>query len=550
MVSFVAVDDVPDKPKDDRAPLAEKKFSFVPANDDDEKKPSDRGRTWLSRAEGFGTGVKDVAVAAWQMAAHIGGGGGGDAPFVDQDALEQARASRASSVDKWVQDREKSIQTDRNAQGQSGTDWWRVGGNIAATAPLALLNPLAAGAASGALTPVTDGDFASEKAKQIGVGAIAGKAGEIGGNMLGKIVGPTTNAAKKMLLDAGVALTPDQMAGGAAKATAEKMKSLPVMGDIINAGDKRSLDSFNVATVNKSLAPLGITAQGAKTAREAIPFAQQKLSDAYNTLLPKLSFNAHAPVQAGLTFDQELTRIETLADKMPGGVGDDLKQEIQNIIRDRLGTSGTMNGEEWKSAESELGKTVKGYLTSPLQRERAVGEKLQDVLGLFRDGLDNSNPGAKDALSSINKGYAILSRVEDASNRSVTQGGAFTPAQLLQEVRSAAKKAGRRKEFAAGDSLLQDWGEAGQKVIGNKVPDSGTAGRWAITNTPALALGVLGSPLSAGHSELGMHILNRIATVAPQSRNSLAQLSRQSGQAIAPTGAIGANALLGLTPGP
>lgn len=514
---------------------------------DKAKMDSGRGKSWLGRhAESFGTGLKDIAVSAGQIGAHLAPSSSDD-PFVDQEMLGRAQKEQAAKVDRQVAEREKAIQAERAARGETGTDWTRVAGNITGTLPLAALNPLAAGAASGALTPVTEGNFLAEKAKQVGLGAAAGKAGEVAGNMLGKVLEPTTDAAKKMLLDAGVTLTPGQMSGKIARATEEKAKSLPIAGDIVSAGEKRALDSYNVATVNKALEPLGISAQGAKNAREAIPFAQQKLSDAYNSLLPKLTFNANLKPPTGLSFSDELTRIETLSDKMPGGVGADLKQEIQNIIRDRLGKSGTMNGNEWKEAESELGKTVSGYLTSPLQRERAVGEKLQDVLGFFREGLERSNPGAKADLASINKGYAILSRIEDASNRSVTQEGAFTPAQLLQEVRTAAKKAGRRKEFAAGDSLLQNWGEAGQKIIGNKVPDSGTAGRWAITNTPALALGIAGSPLAAGHSELGMKILNRIATISPESRNALAQISRQTGQS---SGAIGANALLGLTNGP
>jgi hypothetical protein len=106
--------------------------------------------------------------------------------------LPVARSSGAAGVDKIVRDSGRQYEADRAAAGREGFDWARLGGNVANPVNFVLPGSAAlktattvgqlakagamAGAASGALQPVTDaGDnFWAEKAKQTAAGAATG----------------------------------------------------------------------------------------------------------------------------------------------------------------------------------------------------------------------------------------------------------------------------------------------------------------------------------------------------------------------------------------
>lgn len=114
-----------------------------------------------------------------------------------------------NGIDGLIRKQEADYQAQRTAAGETGYDVWRIAGNLAATiipgagatrlAQSANLGRVAQAAASGglvsALNPVVDGDsFALEKAKQAGIGAIAGAGVQkaIGG--ISRLISP--NAAR------------------------------------------------------------------------------------------------------------------------------------------------------------------------------------------------------------------------------------------------------------------------------------------------------------------------------------------------------------------
>lgn len=99
----------------------------------------------------------------------------------------------------------------------------RIGGNVAATTALLparllrgatagqrALSGAAIGAAGGALQPVTEGDFAAEKAKQIGMGAVAGGIASPAIEGLVRVAVPVVNTAASLIRRAGSALRPQQ----------------------------------------------------------------------------------------------------------------------------------------------------------------------------------------------------------------------------------------------------------------------------------------------------------------------------------------------------
>ena len=165
----------------DDAPKAAGRYEFI----DDAPKAAP-----VSRLEKIGRGMKDPLDAAAQLF---------------EKMMPQGFNNANRSVNNWIADKtglleklpeqgvsglmaqqEKDYQTRRTASGESGFDGYRTIGNVASPMNLALAAKLPAaaslagrvgvgalgGGASGALTPVFGGDFAEEKAKQIGMGAM------------------------------------------------------------------------------------------------------------------------------------------------------------------------------------------------------------------------------------------------------------------------------------------------------------------------------------------------------------------------------------------
>lgn len=196
-----------------------------------------------SRLDRFGTGLADVGYGAAQLGGHIAA--------VPEQAMApnfgMVPPETAKTVDTAVADREKQIEAERAARGESGTDWWRVAGNVAGTMPLAAIPvpgaPVAGaagtaariggaavrgalgGAEGAALAPVTSGDYETQKAKQIGEGAALGAAvpagaGAVGAtaraatNAAGRVVSPNivTQAASRLFGEDAKALTPELLA--------------------------------------------------------------------------------------------------------------------------------------------------------------------------------------------------------------------------------------------------------------------------------------------------------------------------------------------------
>ena len=139
----------------------------------------------------------------------------------------------------------------------------------------------------------------------------------------------------------------------------------------------------------------------------------------------------------------------------------------------------------------------------------------------MRDLLVRSNPTRAPELRAANEAFANALRVEGAAGKIGSDQGVFTPAHLLSSVRQLDPSL-RKGTFARGDALMQDLGDAGKAVLGNKVPDSGTPFRSAVIAAPALgglyamnpaaAVGAAGAGagLMGAYSRPGVNTLARL----------------------------------------
>jgi hypothetical protein len=521
----------------------------------------DADQASVSGAARFARGVTDIPQATGQMVLHalpeaVVRGLKEAAPLaagipVVGPALQAARLlpnKTAAEYDQQLSGEEAAYQASRQAAGQEGVDWARLGGNIVGTAPAALAMPVsgggllaktgmaaAQGGAMGLSQPTYDAEnFALEKAKQAGVGATVGAVFTPVVAGLARMVNPKVTPDIKTLMNEGITPTPGQIMGGNWRAAEEKLTSVPLLGDAIKSGQRRAINQFNQAAYRRALDPIGKGTP--EIGRGGITAVKKALGDAYDELLPKISFKADQQ------FVGDVARLQAMAKNLPAPQAAQFDKILENKLVARMTSQGGMTGETMKGVESELTRIAKGYKGDASFDNRELGDAIGEVLASLRRTTIRSNPQHAKELQAINLGYANYARLRQAASSLGAEGGVFTPAQLQNAVKSGDKSVGKGS-FAAGSALMQDLSEAGKNTLSSKYPDSGTAGRLMMDAGAAAAVGT-GAMLSPA-------ILKGAALTAipalgytPWGQKALASLLTQRPQAAQPA----ANALMKMAP--
>lgn len=364
-----------------------------------------------------------------------------------------------------------------------------IGGQVAATTPLAMVAPevsgmglmgrigtgAALGAANGAVAPVENpGDnFWQQKAGQIGMNAGVGALATPITAALGGIVQGVTDPVRQRLAGMGITMTPGQLAGGGWQTLENKASSLPLVGDLIKGAQQRGVQSFNKATYDQVLAPLGQTYSG-PVGQEGVAAVKQTIGDAYNNALGNMTFRATDP-----QFQADITKLTGMAQGLPAAQQQTFMNTLKNQVFGKLGPQGLMDGPTLKGVQEELGDAARGYMGDPSFDNRQLGAAIGEVRNAINNSLPRYNaPDAVQNLSNANAAYANYVRLRGAagSQGAMNNGGIFTPAQLQSAVRSADKSAGKGSS-ATGNALMQDFSQDAMGVLGKGYPDSGTAGR-------------------------------------------------------------------------
>ena len=425
---------------------------------------------WYSRAA---YGLADPMVGLTQLGAHAVGAGEG--------------------FDQLVANREAGYQQQRDAAGQNGADWARLGGNVASPVNFIpggragslgarVLGGAEAGALSSVAQPVTSGqDYLSAKTDQAGSGAAIGAA-------LGPVAGVVRGARSpdvQALEDAGVALTPGQSGGMIAKANEALASRLPILKNVVAGHQENAINSFNTATLNEALKPIGAELPASTVpGHEALAAAHEQVGNFYNRLMPKLTFAADDPFLSGYI---------QIEGKVPVSQRAQFTSLTSPAITDQLG------GDALKSLDSDLATWAARYGRSGAMNpeHEALGDALSDVRGLMRQQMARINPEAAADLSAADKSYAMLRTAENAAASAGRQEGVFTPGQLIDASRRA--RGTSERQFVQGGGLLQPLAEAGQRVIGS----GRGAGRSPATAADLLTTDILGTAIGLGGVGLG-----------------------------------------------
>tara|TARA_R110000868_G_scaffold171458_1_gene407166 strand:- start:3071 stop:4627 length:1557 start_codon:yes stop_codon:yes gene_type:complete len=436
---------------------------------------------------GVKRGVYDVMEGASQGLVH-----GAAAITPDVMGARGAMGDYSKGIDATVAQNERNYQATRDGSFDIG----RLIGNIAGIAPLAAMAPAtlggatAAGMASGGLQPVYGGDYATEKSKQMGIGGAGGFAGGLIGKGISRVLAPKTSAAAKEMLDAGVTPTPGQIMGGTANAVEQKLTSVPIVGDAIAAGRRRAMGQFNTATINKALSPIGHKISGKITGREAIETAGRRVSEAYDDIVPKMTFKADQ------RFASELTNLRSLAKNLSKDGAEQFDNIVQNQVISKLAPeTGMASGETLKTMTSEIGRLGVGYSKSSAAGERELGSALRELQRVIKSAASRNSPKQAMRLSQVDKAYSMLLRIENAAGRAGSKEGVFTPAGLRAAVKQLDSSM-RKRNFARGKAPMQRFAESAENVLGSTVPDSGTPGRLATGGLGLAGLAAFNLPVA------------------------------------------------------
>lgn len=300
--------------------------------------------------------------------------------------------------------------------------------------------------------------------------AMAGGAGGLIGygipKAVGAVVKPALQKGAQALKESGATLTPGELLGGWVQRIEDGATSIPFAGDFIKNAKKMSIQSFNRSLVDDALKQVGGKLDDTiPTGREAIAFADNTLSTKYDDVLSAMNVQADPQLAADIAALRGM--IQQLPSKERSYIARNFDEQYDKAFNNPTQTA---LGKTFKELVSSLrGKesTLKG---SGDAYQKEAGQAIAELRKSLMDAAKRQNQDLGEELAKIDRAYAMLSRIKEASAEAGAQDGVFTPAMLLRKIK---KQAGTNK-FAKGEGFGQEYVEGAKGVLPATVPDSGT----------------------------------------------------------------------------
>jgi hypothetical protein len=523
-------------------------------------KPEDFGiqqQSVSAPSSGLLMGIKDPISGAAQLlpkGLEFISSAGGLAP----NPVSQFFGSEAERVRAMNAAEEAAYQQQRQSQGGTGFDISRTVGNVVSPANIVAgvraaqgaralgagigTQAAVSGATQGAMQPVNEPTgFAEEKATQIGLGAVAGKVGEAAVSATGKVLNPLASKAEQTMRDLGITPTPGQTLGGVYKKAEDFAQNLPLIGGQIRNAREKVLFDFNKGVINKALDKVGDKLPENVVGRDAVAYAAEQVSNKYDEVLGKMSFNLDFKTTSGILNALNKANLPSVAQR------EEATNVLNNIALNKF-SGKKLTGAEYKSIESDLAKEVVKYKNSQSASDRNIGDALDGVLKNFKTELYQQNQRYTPQLRRVDSAYGDLKVMERAAANTGAENGVFTPKQYSLAVKQSDITR-QKSSFARGTARGQELSEAALKTIGQDV-NSTLEGRLAIGSLggiAALSKPIVSIPAIAGASALYSPMGIRAADVALRQRpelvrgmgQTISEYSGLLGGGITPQGLLG-----------
>ena len=504
-------------------------------------------------SSGFMMGLKDPITGGAQILPRaLAGVTSGFGTY--QNPVSEFFSTEAQRMDELARAEEQAYQQQRQTRGETGFDVPRLAGNIINPASIVpatraaqltraagygkTAQAVAGGAGGGAMQPVTgEGEFAPQKAEQIGVSAVTAPLGEKVVSAVGRVLNPLVSKAEQTMRDLGITPTTGQTLGGQFGTLEEFAQNLPLIGESISNARQRVLFDFNKGVINKALDKVKDKLPADVVGRDAISYASQQVSDKYDDVLSKMSFDLDFATTSNIL--SSLSKNTNLSPNQRQEVA----QTLNDVVLGKF-SGQKLDGKTFKGIESDLRKKASNYMNSNTASEKEVGEALKDVLGVLKKELYFQNPKQTPQLRRIDSAYSDLSVINIAAANSGAPNGVFTPKQFSTAVRQADKTR-NKSAFAKGTAKSQQISDAGIQVLGDqsKATLEGNiatriAGGYGMFTEPMMAAGlVTGVPTM--YSAAGQKALDTLLRSRPElvkkAGGMLTNVSPQAGAVLAPS---------------
>jgi hypothetical protein len=344
--------------------------------------------------------------------------------------------------------------------------------------------------------------------------------------------------------DLGITPTTGQTLGGQFKTLEEFAENIPLVGQSIQNAKQRVLFDFNKSTINKALAKASDPTKQDKLSlpadvigRDAIEYASKTVSDKYDDVLSKISFDLDFATTSDIL--SSLSKAKGLDANQRQKVS----ETLNNIVFGKF-SGQKLDGKTYKGIESDLRQKASDYVNSANASEKEIGYALSDVLGVLKKELYFQNPKQTPTLRRVDAAFSDLSVINVAAANSGAKSGVFTPQQFATAVRQQDPTR-RKSSFAKGKAKGQDISDAALEVIGDTTGASqtgrialGIGGGYGLFSEPVIgtasALGVPAAYSQGGQAAIDM-LLRQRPELLQRVGGMLSQQSAPIGSVIAPS---------------
>lgn len=344
------------------------------------------------------------------------------------------------------------------------------------------------------------------------LGAVTGLGGGYIGQRAAGAIGGVGDAATQRLRQQGVQMSLGQAVGRSGrvgsiiKSIEDGMSGIPVIGSMVNARRAESLRSWNMANARQAaegMAPITeVGERGAEQLDQAVTNAYAPLDNYSASVDPQLGSDLAAAAAAG--------------NRIPGR-GDDFNYVVNERMVPNFNAAGVMSGRNFQDTLRSLRKAGANQGVAAMHPDAFSGALRQvdtALTGMFQRQAPETTP-ILDQANRIFRNQSVLDNAVKAAKNVRDDGDAiYTPAQLnTASVRNATTYGGANNAATTNRPFYQSISDA-QEILPNKVPDSGTAGRLALTGV--LAGGGAGAGYLGDDTKTGLATGSLIAALQTQ----------------------------------
>ena len=304
-------------------------------------------------------------------------------------------------------------------------------------------------------------DVAEDAMTQGTLGALTG--GALSG--AGAILAPKVSSGVRKMMEKND-LTYGQM-GGKTASTLEQKLGAVVPG--VKTARNRAMSNWNREVAEEVANTIGAKIpKNLKTTSEYSQYITKAVNEAYDsafdgmqvTLTPKLKAqfadlleNSGLDRLAKKKLKSELSRIQTMARKKPTG----------RLVKD---------------LDSNIKNRVNAFRKSTNLNESPLEEPLRKARELFKESVIEQNPTQGAKWLATDKAYGQIASFQKAVGLG-NKTGTFSPAMLNRSATEGMTSASKRISKANQTGRLQKISNEAEEILGDFVPDSGTAGNLA-----------------------------------------------------------------------